>query len=308
MMTSEGSTAIRDSARRSACGRPACRPVRVLLLVTLLALVAPVEATAAGRDVHVVSTVWVPPQPPPVSPSVGPARSLSESRKVGIVHLVWTKGLQTGCLALHLGHLFSELAGRDASSLLLPETILLWGHGATNFVGPWGYAMALDDGSPPARHRGLGIGLLEQSLYSALIATIEVLTRQLFLGPNGCHLPDPRGCLDSYYPRVSTPQTVIWYSTAGLLFGFSMLHLAAAAQLQHLHDQGLLGDSVAKAGRPSRPRCRPARARAVVRTRRRRADARWAAALNRAAPDRGWPCARTGGHPGLEPVTSRRMN
>jgi hypothetical protein len=186
---------------------------------------------------------WVP--PPPTSPappmvSLTEPPTLAQRRVNGAINLLWSKGIQTAYLSMMTTHVIAEATGRNATKLVFPETPIMAGHVAVFLAGPWGYALAIDDGRPHRRHLGLAIGLFEQSAYAALVGGLNVLTRYLFYDVNGCHIPDPRGCIDHFYRPSSTPQGVIMLATAPVMFGFGVLHAVAAARLKKLEADGVM--------------------------------------------------------------------
>ena len=224
-------------------------PLAGAVLALAVVLGSPLTASAAEGK------VWVP--PPPVGPAVplheedeGP--DMSQLRTLGGVHLLWTKGLQTALLSMLVTQAVSEGTGRDSSKLLLPETILVWGHSAAFVIGPWGYALAIDDGRPHRRHLGLGIGLAEQAIYSMVSATLNVVARDMFYERNGCHIPDERGCVDHFYGPASEWVGVVLYITGGIMAGCAAMHLSFAGRLKQLEGTGILDGPAGDPYRQSR--------------------------------------------------------
>jgi len=208
-------------------------PLRALTILLVLLLGGVAEAGEYG---------WVPPPPPsPMPPAaVEEAPTMAQRRVAGGVTLLWSKGLQTVYLSLLTTHVILEATGSNGTRLVFPETGFLPGHAAAFIAGPWGYALALDDGRPHRRHMGLAIGLFEQAAYAGLVASLNMLTRELFFNQNGCHIEDPRGCVDHFYRPASRPQAVIMLATVPALLAFGVAHAAAAERLKVLEAAGVM--------------------------------------------------------------------
>lgn len=231
------STTLPRRSSRPTVARPRDRWIRALGALTVGAVLLTASAAQAGDP------GWVP--PPPTSPappmvSLTEPPTLAQRRLNGAINLIWSKGIQTAYLSMLTTHVIAEATGRNATRLVFPETPIMAGHVAVFLAGPWGYALAIDDGRPHRRHLGLAIGLFEQSAYAVGVGLLNMLTRHLFFDVNGCHIPDPRGCIDHFYRPSSTPQSVIMLASAPAMFAFGVLHAAAAARLEKLEADGVM--------------------------------------------------------------------
>ncbi len=236
------------------------RLLRALLIAAVLATSMGSATAAQAGD-----RVWVPPPPiPPTPPLLGQEPpTLSDLRKGGFAQLIWTKSFQTAYLSMHVAHVIREASGQDASQQVFPETVLLTGHVAVFLTGPWGYALALDDGSYHARHRGLAIGLMEQTLYALTMGGLNLLGRHLHYTVNECHVPgvDGRGCIDHFYGPASKAQRLAMLWSAVAMGGFAIFHAGSAARVKQLEEAGLmdgpLGEPYRKLREPAEGPQRP---------------------------------------------------
>lgn len=229
------------------------------LFRALLLAVALTCSAAAAPCAHAGDKIWVPPPPvPPTPPLLGQAPpSLSELRQGGFAMLVWTKSFQTAYLSMQVVHVIREASGQDASQQVFVETVLLTSHVSAFLGGGWGYALALDDGSYHARHRGLAIGLAEQTAYALLVGGLNLLGRQLHYEVNECHVPGVggRGCIDHFYGPASKVQrlTMLWSAVA--MGGLAIFHGSASARVKQLEEDGTMdgpaGDRYRKLRQPA---------------------------------------------------------